>query len=66
MPSVIVVCDRCKTEVHGYQDTLGTSGFHKMVGVLRNYRRDGEAIICDDCMSADLAHRPEGECLLHT
>ena len=58
MPLVDVICDRCGRTVHGLEvKGYGTGGFYRAGGDWEKYMREGEEIICDDCMHHEPKYR---------
>lgn len=59
---VTVKCDRCGKSIQRiHVPDVATAGYY-MVGkgkAFERYARQGESIVCDDCMHADPAYRAD-------
>lgn len=54
MSKATVVCDRCGRTVEGLRLINATSGFYDMTDEYwKRYAREGERVVCDDCMFKD-------------
>ena len=63
MPKVVVICGRCYDAVEGTQTKEYTGGFFKTQEGTpwHKYAKNGELIICDDCMQADAGFQRDYE-----
>ncbi len=62
MPLIVVemFCNRCRRWVEGYDLGGATSGFVRVdVGRWAPYRREGETILCGECLETDPKYRAD-------
>ena len=54
MQEVVFDCDRCGSEVKGFQDDVFTAGYYEVGpgSAWHQFAQDGEERICDPCMWA--------------
>jgi hypothetical protein len=54
LQKVSVECSRCHKIVEGLEEPgLGTSGFYRLTGFWKQFKRGEEEFLCDACMASD-------------